>query len=902
MRKLYLLLVLFIPILIVYNNESLLEKYPKLDLLNKIVDEFNPFVGKFAINSLDIDEINLILSEKDIAYFQEFIKDRIIESNKTHIAAPLISYNSGLKYRKSELYYNGKKYKAKIRLHGKSSWHFMKSKKSYSIKLDKENLIKGMRRFSLSNLEKQAVSSIVSYKISEFFGFMKVNSYLVKVKINDKSQGVYMLEEKLHKTLLEKNGYPGVDIIKSIDDYDNQYPNMSHEHPFVYDLANTQINRLSEKNIGQLLRYRILYDENTNINHIKKIINKEKFSKVDAMRILFGDSHGISGANQKILYDTSTGTIYPFFRTEGIVMPLQDGGLGLNFDKNIYNFIKGPNMANNILYKRLAQDVEYRTLRNTYLYEIIKSEEKIISVYEKYLKDMLPILSMSRSPNYSSRMLIYNENINFHRVKNNIKIIKRYLEYSKVFIEVLRIKDNNISISLKPDSNVGVLVNKINTNLSPDAVVTVTSENGSSIKLKIKELKGYFNKNNLMIGLDNDLNLKKQEFLFDIVADQLISKFELEFTNKVTGSMVNRKNIYYKFIDIPRDFNFRYLEMDINSFFEKNKSIDFSIYGNNIFLKKGEYILNQNLILPYGYNLIIEKGAKIKLDTGKSIVVYGWIKAIGAKEDPIIISNLKKEEPFGSIGIVGNGQTNNILQYVEIYGGKEAFINGMHFSGALSLYNHREVKILDSVIHHNSADDGINIKNASVLIENNEFYSNAADQIDLDLSSGLVKNNKFIARKLIKDIDNIKIPIDDNGDGMDLSGSKVIIENNNFTKFPDKAISVGEKSFALLIGNNFIGNRSAVTSKDESEVYLFSNKYKDNIFDIEMYQKKSFFKYPSVFNINENYSDIKIKKNTLSHYYKLTNLKNNTIKYNSNEFDIDSAIQELSKQEWLEYE
>ena len=497
MRKLYILLALFITILVVYNNESLLEKYPKLDYLNKIVDEFNPFVGKLAINSLDIDELNLILSAKDIEYFQEFMKDRVVEPKKTHISAPLISYNSGLKFRKFDLHYNGKKYKAKIRLHGKSSWHFMKSKKSYSIKLDKKNLIKGMRRFSITNLEKQAVSSILSYKISEFFGFMKVASYLVKVKINDKPQGVYLLEEKLHKTLLEKNGYSGVDIIKSIDDYDNQYPNMSHEHPYVYDLANTQIKRLSEKNAGQLLRYRALYDDNTNINHIKKIINKEKFAKADAMRILFGDSHAISGANQKILYDTSTGTIYPFFRTEGVVMPLEDNGLGLNFDKKIYNLLKAPGMRNNTLYKRLAQDDEYRSLRNTYLYDIIKIEEKIIRVYKKYLKDMLPILSMSRSPNYSSRMLINNENRNFHIIKNNMKVIKKYLKYSKVFIEVLRIKDNNISISIKPDSNAGVLVKKVNTNLSPDAIVTIKSKKTPSIKLKIKELKGYFNKNNL---------------------------------------------------------------------------------------------------------------------------------------------------------------------------------------------------------------------------------------------------------------------------------------------------------------------------------------------------------------------------------------------------------------------
>ena len=126
MKILLILLAIFVTIFVtilgVYNNDILLAKYQKLDYLNKVVDEFNPFVGKFAIDSLNIDEINLILSKKDIAYFQKFIKERVNESKKTHIGTPLISYNSGLDFRKSDIYYNGIKYKAKIRLHGKSSW------------------------------------------------------------------------------------------------------------------------------------------------------------------------------------------------------------------------------------------------------------------------------------------------------------------------------------------------------------------------------------------------------------------------------------------------------------------------------------------------------------------------------------------------------------------------------------------------------------------------------------------------------------------------------------------------------------------------------------------------------------------------------------------------------------
>jgi hypothetical protein len=316
----YPVIILLFLFLFVYINGKLLDRYPRLDVINRVIDEVNPFVGRYAVNSLNIDEINLILSEDDISYFDNFINERKEEAKETYIERPMISNNSNIDYRKIKIYYNGKKHKGKIRIHGSSPWNFIYSKKSYAIKLDKNDLINNMRRFSLTNLEKPAISTIASYKISKLFGFMDVNTDMIRLKINDRLQGVYLLEEKIHKVLLEKNNLSNVDIIKPIDNYDHQYPNGNQEHPFVYDHSNTQIKRISKRNVGQTLRYKALYDRTLSVSDIKKIIDIEKFAKFDALRILFGDSHGILGANQKILYDISTGLMRPFFRTEGIVV------------------------------------------------------------------------------------------------------------------------------------------------------------------------------------------------------------------------------------------------------------------------------------------------------------------------------------------------------------------------------------------------------------------------------------------------------------------------------------------------------------------------------------------------------------------------------------------------------
>ena len=70
--------------------------------------------------------------------------------------------------------------------------------------------------------------------------------------------------------------------------------------------------------------------------------------------------------------------------------------------------------------------------------------------------------------------------------------------------------------------------------------------------------------------------------------------------------------------------------------------------------------------------------------------------------------------------------------------------------------------------------------------------------------------------------------MDTNGDGIDFSGSVILLKENRFENFKDKGVSVGEKTKLLLSKNNFLNNRSAVTVKDESDAYFHSNFFTNN--------------------------------------------------------------------------
>ena len=83
-------------------------------------------------------------------------------------------------------------------------------------------------------------------------------------------------------------------------------------------------------------------------------------------------------------------------------------------------------------------------------------------------------------------------------------------------------------------------------------------------------------------------------------------------------------------------------------------------------------------------------------------------------------------------------------------------------------------------------------------------------------------------------------------DGLDISGSQIIIDNNLFFNFSDKGISVGEKSYPLIKNNNLESNNMAIAVKDGSIAKVEQNTFINNKKDLSIYAKKKFYKYPKV--------------------------------------------------------
>jgi hypothetical protein len=246
------------------------------------------------------------------------------------------------------------------------------------------------------------------------------------------------------------------------------------------------------------------------------------------------------------------------------------------------------------------------------------------------------------------------------------------------------------------------------------------------------------------------------------------------------------------------------------------------------------------LIFPKNLGIIFEEGTSFLLDHNISMIVQSDLKINGSEDSPVKISRLFEDKPFGVFGVLGKEKKIDVdIRYLEISGGNESMVQGVKFLGQLSIHN-SNTTLFNTLVKGSISDDGLNIRNSEVKIINSQFVDNFADQVDLDFCNGIVKGSYFSM-----EINNDSS--DHNGDGFDVSGSKIILEENKFSGFKDKGVSVGENSNVLFRNNYFSNNNNAITVKDGSNAYLLDNTYESNNYVFSIYIKKPFYSKPKLY-------------------------------------------------------
>lgn len=196
-------------------------------------------------------------------------------------------------YAKATLKYNGKKYRVKAKLFGKNNDHFRHPYK-WSFRVKAKDYIKDFKNGKFNLLQPNTriyITDALCNKVFEKHDILSLEYKPINLKINDRPQDVYFVEDFFSKYLIERNGYRDSYIFTFID----------LKHPNTEDL-----------NEGQLLDLTRMKEDIRNQPSL--ILDEDKFDKFLAISFLAQNKHPYLTDNFHMFYNNVSNKVEPIIR------------------------------------------------------------------------------------------------------------------------------------------------------------------------------------------------------------------------------------------------------------------------------------------------------------------------------------------------------------------------------------------------------------------------------------------------------------------------------------------------------------------------------------------------------------------------------------------------------------
>ena len=342
-----------------------------------------------------------------------------------------------------------------------------------------------------------------------------------------------------------------------------------------------------------------------------------------------------------------------------------------------------------------------------------------------------------------------------------------------------------------------------------------------------------FNKNH-----DEDINFNNSQLLSDN------NKKDLVFYEGL-GLYMHDQNFLYK--------RSKYINSRLNKIVEPKKikkdlirkviqSFDI-LKNDNIEYQNGEYYLTNDLVIKKNYYLA--KNKKLNINDGVKIIFQ---EDVSFTSEGSIFFNGTKKKP---ITVFSEGNKGSFVFSDNIYSFKNVIFENLSFPkdnnkilyGGINLVN-SNIVIIDTEINNSQSEDAINIISSQSYINNLKINNASADALDIDFGKIVFKN--IICQNILNDC-------------LDVSGATVTGDYLQTIDIKDKGLSFGENSKGSISNSSFIKNKLAVAVKDGSNLLLSEFNFKENKYDIAVFNKKKEYG-TSTLNLNklEDKNNLKI--------------------------------------------
>ncbi len=739
------------------------------------------FIPNYGVGmTADIDRFDIEIKFKHMLRIQ-YLRERAFE--KGIIDAEIKAENFPAK-----LNLNGEIIDVRLSLSGMMLDHLRHPTKwSYQVKVKGDKTINGMKRFTLMFPRARGyLTDWVATEICKERGLIGLRTDFVDVNINGKPIGLYYMEERFDKYLLESNRMREGIIFKV------KYPQMSvyGESKLLLDPA-TKDRLIHFKQLWQSLVAGEL--------PVDKFFDLEKMAKIYAITDLMKDKHAMSLTNLRLYYNPVTGLAEPIGREWEYLRKENLSEMAL--------FLEQPTSAAKF-HEITERDTLIRliydnfTFKKHYLKEAqeIAKEEFLINFFEKIRPRLKALLKKvyRENPFYKSPESILLDNQKYIRKK----LYSDLPEMSAYFVEK---EDRQLKIMLKNQQDLPIEVSHINwadsVNLFP------TEETILDSKWKTKPY-----------------DLKTTTFTFPTGFDWSESMInELKLSYNILGLDNERKEI----LVFPWSYNDR-------AEFSKNPVNRDATYQSFNFIKEekgknilripaGEWTIESELIIPKGKEVVVSPGAKINIISDGQIICKSPFSCLGTEEEPI---SFYSSDSTGRGLIVITAGKQSLLRHTTFDNLGPPSNPGWKMSGSVTYYE-SPVDISNCTFASNRiGDDCLNIIRSKFQMDKTLFKNTRADAFDCDFCEGMIDNSSFV------DIGN---------DAVDISGTEMLLNNIVIENVGDKGLSAGENSQMTVRNVQITNAEIAITSKDKSILKLENGEVYKSTIAITAFQKKSEF-------------------------------------------------------------
>jgi len=759
----------------------------KISLLFSSVGEFMPKVIQYKLFNKDkFERIDLNIDFPD---YLALMKDRNKAINNSILFDPS-KVDALLKF-------NGKKYKARVRLKGDLEGHWL-SKRRFSLRVNLKNnkTIFGFSDFSIQKpRERQHPYDYTFQSMLRSINNITSIHKFAHVFVNGEDWGIMDIEEHISTKFLEKQNKKESIIIRFSNEDKWVYLRTSDTPHNGYRISDPKIflrlyNKKSLDNINNRKMYSYIFKNRMLGNDI---YDNNSFSKALIMSLAWNNDHTLAHPNIKYYFNPYTLELEPITADQGHWSEIQNDNVELN-DKYIEFLFSNDEFLDN-------------------LSKNIKTVNTAIANIDDYLSEAQLFFPVDKKKNTNA-------------VKSNIKKILN--DKNKYVVNQVFITSNDLNEKQNIESKFQIPTKHQASNFNEHLNIKHYTDGTLELYNLIPD---NVNVGSIFFG-DTPIHIN------ELVVPSYLKKpgpTIIKTTFKgIQDNMFTVNSQYQSFKQTSKN-NFTLIEDEIENplLLDTVNEFDFikKIGDNNYQISPGSWIVNEPIIV--NGNLHISPNTNLLLSKDSYIIVKGTLSAIGDSSNPISLNAIS--DKWKGIYVL-NADKKSYLSNVNIRDVMALEDGLLKLTGAINFY--RSDVDFDSVrVENVEAEDAINIVESLFSLSFLSINNTLSDGLDADFSNGKILHSKFI---------NI------GGDALDFSGSNVLINNTKVNNARDKAVSAGEKSIVNIEHSYFKDIGVGVVSKDGSLVNLSNSSVEDYKLHAAMsYVKKDFYSTPSI-NINNS--------------------------------------------------